>query len=111
MSSTDRGAYLVHRVAMCVVCHSPRDSSGRVDNDRLLTGGRIPVESPYAGQDWAFRAPRLAGLPGWEKEELVTLLRTGQSPQGFVPRPPMPPFRMTGEDAQAVADYLAEFRP
>src|SRR5690606_36491995 len=63
-----RGEYLVHHVAMCVQCHSPRDASGQLDRSRLLTGGRIPVRPPWPDQQWAFTAPRIAGLPGRSEE-------------------------------------------
>ena len=55
---------------------------------------------------WAYRAPNLAGLPGWTKADLVKLLTTGRSPSGTKPRAPMPPFKMSIEDASAVASYL-----
>lgn len=103
----ERGRYLAHDVAMCVICHSPHFSTGELDARRLLHGGRIPLESPFPRQEWAFMAPRLAGLPGgWTEERLIELLTTGRRPEGPAPRPPMPPFRMTREDAAAVAAYL-----
>jgi hypothetical protein len=39
-------------------------------------------------------------------EDAERLLQTGKSARGYVPRPPMPPFRMTQEDAAAVVAYL-----
>ena len=42
---------------------------------------------------------------GWP-EDAVRLLQTGRSAKGYVPRPPMPPFRMTPEDAATVVAYL-----
>jgi mono/diheme cytochrome c family protein len=39
-------------------------------------------------------------------EDAERLLQTGKSTRGYVPRPPMPPFRMTQEDAAAVVAYL-----
>ena len=106
-----RGRYLVHHVAMCVECHSPRQLDGSLVPHRELTGGRIPVPPPFAGQPWALLAPRLAGLPGWERHEIVTLLHKGHRPDGTRPRPPMPPFRMQEEDARAEVSYLTSLRP
>lgn len=101
------GEYLVRHVAMCVVCHTPKTEQGTLLEQKLLQGGRIPVPSPYRGQQWAFQAPKLAGLPGgWTEESLATFLQTGKTPTGAVVRPPMPPFRMNEEDAHAVAAYL-----
>jgi len=102
-----RGKYLVMHVAMCVQCHTPRDQQGELDQSRLLQGAPMPLESPFPLQTWAFEAPKIAGLPGgWTEEDLIQLLQTGRGPRGMTPRLPMPPFRMTQEDAAAVAAYL-----
>jgi mono/diheme cytochrome c family protein len=102
-----RGEYLVMHVAMCVQCHTPRNEQGELDQSRLLQGAPMPLESPFPSQTWAFEAPKLAGLPGgWSEADLIQLLQTGRSPRGTPPRAPMPPFRMTAEDAAAVAAYL-----
>jgi len=103
---TERGEYLVHRVAMCVQCHSPRDDAGELIPQRLLSGAPIPVAPPFPNQEWAVTAPQIAGLPGFTEEDLVTLLTTGSRPNGETPKRPMPPFRMSREDAQAIAAYL-----
>jgi mono/diheme cytochrome c family protein len=105
------GRYLVHQVAMCVQCHTPRTQQGQLDRTRLLQGAPMPVESPFSHETWAFNAPSLAGLPGgWTAEDMIRLLQTGKGPGGKRPRPPMPPFRMTREDAAAVAAYLQSLR-
>src|SRR5215470_17411771 len=101
-----RGQYLVEHVALCVQCHTPRNAQGELDRSRLLQGAPIPVPRPFPTSQWAFEAPRIAGLPGWMAEDAVRLLQTGRSAQGYAPRPPMPPFRMTQEDAAAVVAYL-----
>lgn len=101
-----RGEYLTHHVAMCIICHSPRDARGQVIQQRAFQGGDIPLASPYEGEDWAFEAPNIAGGATLSRDELVELLMTGEDSTGWSPRPPMPPFRMSKEDATAVADYL-----
>jgi mono/diheme cytochrome c family protein len=101
-----RGQYLVEHVAMCVQCHTPRTAQGELDRTRLLQGAPIPVPAPFPMSQWAFEAPKIAGLPGGMAEDAVRLLQTGRSARGYVPRPPMPPFRMTQEDAAAVVAYL-----
>lgn len=103
----EHGKYLVHDVAMCIECHSPRDESGDLEDSRLLQGAPVPIESPFPSQQWAFQAPKLAGLPaGFRERDLIELLRTGKGPRGRSPRPPMPPFRMNQRDAEAVAAYV-----
>ena len=109
-SPVERGKYLVHDVAMCVMCHTPHTADGRLVSERLLQGSPMPVSSPFPRQRWAFRAPALAGLGGFSEEAIVTLLQTGARPGGETPEPPMPPFRMTEEDARAVAAYLKSLR-
>ncbi len=105
--STQRGAYIVHHVAMCIYCHTPRDEEGVPDMRQLLRGAPMPIDSPFPRQTWAFQAPKIAGLPGgWTEDDMVRFLQTGVSPTGYRPRPPMPPFRMNEEDARAVAAYL-----
>jgi mono/diheme cytochrome c family protein len=106
----EHGRYLAEQVAMCVQCHSPRDSKGELMRQSLFKGARIPVASPFANQQWALSAPRIAGLPGWEEEDFITLLVTGSRTTGETPRPPMPPFRMSREDAAAAAAYLKSSR-
>jgi len=101
-----RGQYLVEHVAMCVQCHTPRNAQGQLDRTRLLQGAPIPVPAPFLMSQWAFEAPKIAGLPGWMAEDAERLLQTGRSARGYVPRPPMPQFRMTREDAAAVVAYL-----
>jgi mono/diheme cytochrome c family protein len=101
------GEYIVHHVAMCIYCHTPRSAAGVIDEEQLLQGAPMPVESPFEGQRWAFLAPKLAGLPGgWSADDLIKFLQTGETTSGRTPLPPMPPFRMTERDAAAVAAYL-----
>ena len=101
------GEYLVHHVAMCVQCHSPRLKDGELDRQRLLRGAQVPVSSPYKSQQWAFRAPSLRGLPGgWTEAQLAKFLQSGQPPTAHPVLPPMPPFRLDRYDAESVAAYL-----
>jgi cytochrome c553 len=107
----ERGRYIVHDVCLCTICHSPRGADGRPIEARLLAGGPIPVSSPYRDVEWAFRAPKIAGLPaGWTEEELVAFLQSGEAPHGRAVRAPMPPYRLSEGDAQAVAAYLSSLR-
>jgi mono/diheme cytochrome c family protein len=106
----EKGKYLAEQVAMCVQCHSPRDAKGELDRLSLFKGARIPIASPFPNKPWALYAPRIAGLPGWEEQDFITLLVTGSRPTGEIPRAPMPPFRMSPEDAAAIAAYLKSLR-
>lgn len=107
VGAESRGQYLTEQVAMCVQCHSPKDDAGRVIPERKFQGAPIPIVSPYGAQDWAVEAPALAGLEFYDREAFVRLLTEGIARDGAPPKPPMPPFRMSAEDAGAIYDYLS----
>ena len=106
----EHGRYLVHQVALCVQCHSPRDESGRLLETRLLSGAPIPVASPFSGQPWAYQAPNIRGMVGYTEEEGIRLLTEGITRGGTPPRPPMQPFHLSRDDARAVVAYLKSLR-
>lgn len=102
-----RGEYLTRKVAMCVHCHSPHDRKGNLIESKVFTGQAMPFTSPWPdGPKWDFRAPALIRLPGWSVEDFVELLMTGHRPNGKQPMSPMPPFRLSRQDAEAIAAYL-----
>jgi mono/diheme cytochrome c family protein len=102
----EHGRYLVHHVAMCAECHSPRDESGEIIPGQEFTGAPIPVR-PDGRSDWALRAPRNRGLPGYTPDLAIRLLtQGGVDRDGRQLRPPMPHFRMTVQDAADVVAYL-----
>jgi len=105
-----RGDYLTHSVAMCVVCHSPKDEKGLPIAGQAFQGGVIPARPSFPNMDpWAANAPALGPMAGGAPEDVVELLKTGiWRPSGHSPRPPMPPFRMSDEDARAVVAYLKQ---
>jgi mono/diheme cytochrome c family protein len=105
-SGVARGEYLATRVAMCVQCHSTRDENGVILESKKFRGGPIPFTSPWPGPEWAHQAPSLAGLPGFTDEQIVSLLTEGRIEGRRPPRSPMPPFRMSPEDAAAIAAFL-----
>jgi mono/diheme cytochrome c family protein len=101
-----RGRYLVEHVAMCVECHSDRDSSGTIIPAERFKGGPLPP-GPIWAVDWPMRAPRNAGLPGYTDAEARRLLMQGAiSRNGQQLRAPMPRFRMTQQDADDVIAFL-----
>jgi hypothetical protein len=102
----ERGRYIVEGVAMCERCHTPRDEHGNPDRAQWLHGGPVKIQPTYPSPTWAIVEPRIAGSPPGTDAEIVTLLTTGISRTGKPPNPPMPPFRMTREDAIAVLAYL-----
>lgn len=101
-----RGEYIVNSVAMCVQCHSPRDEAGNIIENRKLTGAPMPVRGPMWSPSWAYSAPPIARLTGFTDEQVMALLTVGRATDRPSPKPPMPPFRMSREDAAAVIAYL-----
>ncbi|MGE0042691.1 MAG: cytochrome c [Vicinamibacterales bacterium] len=103
----EHGKYIVEHVAMCIECHSGRDARGNIVPDQLFMGNWLPVQAPWPDANWALRAPRIAGLPGYTDDQGVRLLTKGAINRlGFQLRSPMPKFRMSREDALDVVRYL-----
>lgn len=104
--NVEHGRYLAERVAMCIECHSRRDAAGNILPSELFEGGPIPFAPPWPN-DWANRAPRNKGLPGYSDEQAIKLLTEGAIGRDGKPlRPPMPRFRMTVQDAADVIAFL-----
>ena len=102
----ERGRYLTHDVAMCVQCHSPRDRHGAILREEEFRGAPNPFPPPYEGVPWAIRSVNIRGLGGLPEEAVIRLLTTGIGRNGSSPDPPMPPFRMSRADAEAIVAYL-----
>lgn len=101
-----RGKYIVEGLSRCGQCHTPRDSNGNPEQNELLEGAAVWLKPAEPVEDWPLKAPRIAGvLPGTDAE-MVTLLTTGIWRDGKRLRQPMPQFRMTEQDAEAVVAYL-----
>lgn len=104
--NVEHGKYLAEHVAMCVECHSGRDAQGNIIDSQLFLGGAIPFAPPWPN-DWANRAPRNRGLPGYTDAEAMRLLTQGAiGRDGRQLRAPMPRFRMTPQDAADVTAFL-----
>ena len=98
------GEYLVVHVAMCIECHSPRDANGDILRGSEFLGAPLPIKTPA---DWATRAPRNRGLPGYTDAQALRLLTQGAiARDGRQLEPPMPRFRMTPQDAADVIAFL-----
>jgi len=101
-----RGRYLTHHVAMCVQCHTPRAADGTLVETELFRGAPVPARTTLDRVDWALQAPNIAGLIGFTDDEEIELLTRGHMQGRRPPKPPMPPFRLTQEDARSVVAYL-----
>src|ERR1700728_1598968 len=105
-TAVERGRYIVENVAMCELCHTARTETGEPDKGHWLGGGPTQLRAAYPSPYWARIEPRIAGRPPGTDADFIKLLTTGISRTGRPPNPPMPPFRMTRTDAEAVLAYL-----
>lgn len=105
-STIAHGKYLVHHVAQCVQCHTPRDAQGNMLEAELLSGASIPVVGPASMRPWASVSVSLVGLGNYDESFVRHLLVHGKRPDGTRPKSPMPSFQLTDSDAEAVIDYL-----
>jgi mono/diheme cytochrome c family protein len=104
--NVEHGRYIAEQVAMCVECHSGRDKQGNIIDSERYLGAPIPAGPPWAA-DWALRAPRNKGLPGYDDAMAMRLLTEGSIGRDGQPlKLPMPRFRMTPQDAADVIVFL-----
>jgi mono/diheme cytochrome c family protein len=110
-----RGRYLV-TIMSCGDCHTPGTLYGAPDTTRLLSGSDLGWHGP-----WGVVRPRnltpdsATGIGTWTKEQIVTALRTGNTPDGTQLAPIMPWMSyanvLTDEDGMAIASYLKSIPP
>ncbi|HKV77871.1 MAG TPA: c-type cytochrome [Candidatus Sulfotelmatobacter sp.] len=106
-----RGKYIVEGVGMCGMCHTPRTDSGEIDTSHSLDGASVWLLPARPTENWPLKAPRIAGTPPASDDDMIRLLTTGVWTDGTRLRPPMPQFRMSREDADAVVAYLRSLTP
>lgn len=105
-----RGRYLVENVIGCADCHSQRDQRGQLVAATHLMGAPLPFAPTVPMPAWGATAPAIVDVPGYTDEQAVTLLMRGTKPDGQMPRPPMPQFRLNEQDARAVVAYLRSLK-
>jgi hypothetical protein len=106
-----RGRYIVEGVARCGQCHTPVNSDGTSDDSRELEGAAVWIRPVDPSANWPLLAPRIAGTLPANDQDMVRLLTTGVWTDGKHLRAPMPQFRMTTDDAEAVVAFLKSLSP
>lgn len=109
----NRGAYLVEGLGHCNECHAPRNALGATASKGQLTGGQIPEMHWYA-PDLSTR--RGGGLEGWSTQDIIDLLKRGQSAKGAAFGPMAEVVHnstqyITDTDLHAIATYLESLPP
>jgi mono/diheme cytochrome c family protein len=107
-ASWNRGAYLVLGLGHCNECHAARGTWGGIVARVPLGGGEIPAQEWYA-PDLSTQAH--GGLQGWSEQDIIDVLKTGQSSKGaaFGPMADVVASStqyLRDDDLQAIADYL-----
>lgn len=90
---------------MCNDCHTPVLENGQLDEANRLMGAVLPFR-PNSEMPWAEVAPQIAGLPTMTDDDAIHFFMSGERPGGVPPRPPMPRYRMSRDEAEAVVAYL-----
>ncbi len=106
-----RGKYLVEEVARCQECHTPKLPDGQLNREKWLKGAVLNVQPIDPIKGWHKTSPDLTASGRlwqgrWGQAALVKLLSTGLGPGGNPADPPMPTYKMTQDDAEAVVEYL-----
>jgi mono/diheme cytochrome c family protein len=105
------GKYIVEGIGMCGDCHTPRGEKGEPIPGKTLQGTVLGFKPIMPMPVWADKTPNIAGLPGWTDEQAVKFMMTGVACNNLPSRPPMPPYRLNRQDAEAVVAYLRSLAP
>jgi hypothetical protein len=100
-----RGKYLVEEAGQCQDCHTPRNEKGQFVKEQWLLGSELAFK-PTVPMPWLPVAPPIAGLPTLTRDQAVHFLTTGERPGKPTVTPPMPEYRFSRADAEAIAAYL-----
>jgi mono/diheme cytochrome c family protein len=109
----NRGNYLVHAVAHCEECHTPRNSLGAVKTSMSFSGN---IGGPD-GQNAPNITPDVkTGIGNWSIEDIEQLLKTGLTPESDQVGSGMKAVvrgtsKLTDADRHAIAVYLKSVRP
>lgn len=105
----NRGAYLVEVLGHCGACHTPRNTTFGMDENRKLAGGTAGI-----WQAFNITGDKIAGVGGWSDEELFRFLKTGAVPGKAYAGGPMAETVMNSvqhlsdEDIHAMVAYLRD---
>jgi mono/diheme cytochrome c family protein len=114
-TSAERGRYLV-TIAGCNDCHTPGALLGKPDEKKQLAGSDTGFGDPSSGV-WIgqnLTPDKETGLGAWSKEQIVTAVTKGLTPEGRQLSPIMPwpaLSQLSHQDALAIADYLQSLPP
>jgi cytochrome c553 len=110
----ERGRYLVHHVAACIDCHTPRLNDGSLDTTRLLGGNPtfadlVPGDDTLGSVPTPNLTPHATGLGGWTDDQVKNAFLNGVDNGGGALLSVMPYYvfhNMRDEDADSIVAYL-----
>ena len=102
-----RGKYLVGPAGQCGDCHTPMDKKGQPVKAQALQGAPLMFKPTVPVPGWADTSMPIAGLPTMASDEdAISFFTTGKHLDGKVAAPPMPQYRFSKKDAEAIVAYL-----
>jgi mono/diheme cytochrome c family protein len=105
----ERGKYLVENVGMCADCHTPM-LNGKPDTSKHLKGSTLGFQPIGELPGWHKTSPDISStsplFQRWGEDGLKKFLQTGMNPRGHGADPPMPQYRFSAADADAIVQYL-----
>ncbi len=110
----NRGAYLVTALAHCGECHTPRNMLGAVKPGLTLAG---TPDGPDGQMVPNITPDRATGIGAWDSDDIVTLLKTGRTPEesavkGAMREAVQDGLRfLTDADLRTIAVYLQSRQP
>jgi len=105
----NRGAYLVTALSHCSECHTPRNALGAMRRGLWLAGN---ADGPDGQVVPNITPDPATGIGGWQKSDLIELLKTGATPEQTTVKGAMREAIADGlkdlsdDDRAAIADYL-----
>lgn len=102
-----RGKYLVGPAGRCGDCHTPMDKKGQPVKGQELQGAPLLFKPTVPVPGWADMSLPIAGLPTMASDEdAMSFFTTGKHLDGKTAAPPMPQYRFSKKDAEAIVAYL-----
>jgi mono/diheme cytochrome c family protein len=113
IQALNRGAYLAATVGRCGDCHTPRTVFGAPDRARAFAGAPAALGRKAAPN---ITPDPETGIGKWSEDEIVTLLKDGQTPDvdfvgGAMAEIVKNTARLTNADRRAIAVYLKSLPP
>lgn len=109
-----RGKYLVEEVARCQECHTPKLAMGQFDQSQWMKGSTLNIQPIEPIAHWYKTAPDITPSGRmwirWTDTGILNYLKTGLGPQGKPGAPPMPTYKMSAEDTEAVFEYVKSLK-